>query len=78
MNMIEKRAVEHAFTGSTFITFNGGEMRDLFPENMAIVYMYSVRRGVAVKPWFIEEASALDKVLADLPAQKTAVAGGAL
>ena len=77
MNMIEKRAVEHAFTGATFVTFNGGEMRDLFPDNMAIFYMYSVRRGVAVKPWFIEEASAIDKVISELPVQKMAVAGGA-
>lgn len=72
-NMIEKRAVEHAFPAATFVTFNGGEMRDLFPDNMPIFYMYSVRRGVAVKPWFIEEPKAVDAVLADLPSVAGAV-----
>jgi hypothetical protein len=69
MNMIEKRAVEHAFPTATFVTFNGGEMRELFPDTMGIFYMYSVRRGVAVKPWFIEETKAVDEVLANLPAK---------
>ena len=62
-----QRAVEHAFPAATFVTFNGGEMRELFPDTMGIFYMYSVRRGVAVKPWFIEEAKAVDEVLANLP-----------
>jgi hypothetical protein len=78
MNMIEKRAVEHAFSNAIFVTFNGGEMRDLFPDSMGIFYMYSVRRGVAVKPWFIEEPSAIDKALATLSDVKSAVAGCAL
>ena len=73
MNMIEKRAVEHAFPTTTFITFNGGEVRELFPENMPIFYMYSVRRGVAVKPWFIEEPRPFD--LAETP---RLVVGGVL
>ena len=37
------------------ITFNGSEFRCLFPENMAIFYMYSLKRGVAVKPWFMPD-----------------------
>ncbi len=73
MNMIEKRAVEHNFPATTFITFNGGEVRELFPENMPIFYMYSVRRGVAVKPWFIEEPRPFD--LAETP---RLVVGGVL
>jgi L-tyrosine isonitrile synthase len=54
MNMLEKRAVEHAFPQSIFITFNGSEFRRLFPERLPIFYMYSLRRGVGVKPWFVK------------------------
>ncbi len=53
-NMIEKRAVELAFPGSIFITFNGSEFRSLFPERLPVFYMYSMKRGCAVKPWFID------------------------
>ncbi len=53
MNMIEKRAVQHAFPHAIFVTFNGSEYRCLFPERMPIFYMYSLRRGMSVKPWFL-------------------------
>jgi hypothetical protein len=53
MNMIEKQAVQLAFPCSIFVTFNGSEYRCLFPERMPIFYMYSLRRGFSVKPWFI-------------------------
>jgi len=53
MNMIERRAVELAFPRSIFLTFNGSRLRALFPERLPIFYMYSLRRGVAVKPWFV-------------------------
>ncbi len=53
-NMIEKQAVEAAFPHAIFVTFNGSALRLLFPDNMPIFFMYSVRRGVAVKPWFME------------------------
>jgi len=53
MNMVEKRAVELAFPRAIFVTFNGSEFRCLFPERLPIFYMYSLRRGVAVKPWFL-------------------------
>ncbi len=52
-NMIEKQAVEAAFPDAIFVTFNGSELRPLFPDRMPVFYMYSVRRGVAVKPWFM-------------------------
>ena len=52
-NMVEKRAVEIAFPTSIFITFNGGKFRSLFPATLPIFYMYSLRRGVGVKPWFV-------------------------
>jgi hypothetical protein len=53
LNMVERRAVERAFPRSIFITFNGSELRRLFPQRLPIFYMYSLRRGVGVKPWFL-------------------------
>lgn len=53
MNMVEKRAVEVAFPQSIFITFNGSEFRELFPSDLPVFYMYSLRRGVGAKPWFL-------------------------
>jgi hypothetical protein len=53
MNLIEQRVVERAFPGSIFVTFNGSDLRSLFPTQLPIFYMYSLRRGVAVKPWFL-------------------------
>ena len=52
-NMVERRAVEAAFPRSIFVTFNGSEYRELFPANLPIFYMYSIKRGTAIKPWFI-------------------------
>ncbi len=53
MNLVEQRAVERAFPDSIFITFNGSELRALFPRHLPIFYMYSLRRGISVKPWFL-------------------------
>lgn len=53
MNLIEQRVVERAFPHSIFVTFNGSDLRGLFPRQLPIFYMYSLRRGVAVKPWFL-------------------------
>ena len=68
MNMVEKRAVQFAFPQSIFVTFNGSEFRSLFPARMPVFYMYSLRRGHSVKPWFLPapskpvvEASAMAK-----------------
>lgn len=58
MNMVEKRAVQFAFNRAIFVTFNGSNYRCLFPEQMPIFYMYSLRRGMAVKPWFLPAPSA--------------------
>jgi hypothetical protein len=57
MNLIEQRAVEHAFPRSIFVTFNGSDLRCLFPTKLPIFYMYSLRRGVSVKPWFLTAES---------------------
>jgi L-tyrosine isonitrile synthase len=53
MNMTERRAVEQAFPESIFVTFNSSKMRPLFPDSLPIFYMYSMKKGVAVKPWFV-------------------------
>jgi L-tyrosine isonitrile synthase len=55
MNMIEKRAVQQQFPGAVFITFNGSEFRELFPDQLPVFYMYSLRKGFGVKPWFLDE-----------------------
>ena len=54
LNMTERRAVEQAFPESIFVTFNSSKMRPLFPDRLPIFYMYSMKKGVAVKPWFVE------------------------
>ncbi len=59
MNLVERRAVELAFPRSIFITFNGSNLRPLFPERLPIFYMYSLRRGVGIKPWFLPAEVAL-------------------
>jgi len=53
MNMIEKRAVELSFPKAIFTTFNSSKFRILFPKRLPIFYMYSLQRGVSVKPWFL-------------------------
>lgn len=58
MNMIEREVIEHVFPTSIFLTFNGSELRPLFPRNLPIFYMYSIKRGVAVKPWFMVDGAA--------------------
>ena len=58
LNMVERRAVAHAFASSIFITFNNSQFRELFPRDLPVFYMYSVKKGVAVKPWFMDDGSA--------------------
>lgn len=55
MNMVERVAIERYATNSIFVTFNGSDLEAIFPENMPIFYMYSLKRGTAVKPWFLDE-----------------------
>jgi L-tyrosine isonitrile synthase len=62
MNMVEKRAVELAFPRSIFVTFSGSELRSLFPKRLPIFFMYSIKRGVSSKPWFL----ASDAIAPDL------------
>ena len=52
MNMVERRVIERIFSTSIFITFNSSDMRVLFPNKLPVFYMYSMKKGVGVKPWF--------------------------
>ncbi len=52
-NMIERKVMEHAFPRSIFVTFNGSQLKPLFPETLPIFYMFSLRHGVSDKPWFL-------------------------
>jgi L-tyrosine isonitrile synthase len=52
MNMVERRVMERVFPNSVFLTFNSSDMRILFPERLPVFYMYSIKKGVGVKPWF--------------------------
>jgi len=53
-NMIERKVVELVYPRSIFISFNGSEMRDIFPEHLPVFYMFSIRHGVCDKPWFLD------------------------
>lgn len=52
-NMIEKQVIDRAFPHTIFVTFNGSSLRSLFPDNLPIFYMYSLRHGISDKPWFL-------------------------
>lgn len=52
-NMVEKHVMDRAFPKSIFVTFNGSKLKPLFPDNLPIFYMYSLRHGVSDKPWFL-------------------------
>lgn len=52
MNMVERRVMERIFPNSIFITFNSSDLRPLFPDRLPVFYMYSIKKGVGVKPWF--------------------------
>lgn len=56
MNLVERRAIEYHFPHSIFVTFNGSEYRAIFPSELPIFYMYSLRRGHSPKPWFLDES----------------------
>ncbi|MGD9802010.1 MAG: hypothetical protein AB7E81_21080 [Hyphomicrobiaceae bacterium] len=56
MNLVERRAIEHHFPDTIFVTFNGSEYQAIFPSELPIFYMYSLRRGHSPKPWFLDEA----------------------
>lgn len=52
-NMVERKVMECAFPRSIFVTFNGSQLKSLFPESLPIFYMFSLRHGISDKPWFL-------------------------
>lgn len=52
-NMIERKVVELIYPRCIFVSFNGSEMRDIFPEHLPVFYMFSIRHGISDKPWFL-------------------------
>ena len=54
LNQHEKKQIGSAFSNSIFLTNNGSSLNILFPKNLPIFYMYSIRKGNSQKPWFIE------------------------
>ena len=62
MNMREKRAVDDQYPDAIFVTFNSSRYRVLFPDTLPIFYMYSLKKGVAVKPWFMDAEPTLGDV----------------
>lgn len=53
-NMLERRALEVVFPEVIFLTFNGSDQDFLFPERLPRFYMYSLRKGFSIKPWFLD------------------------
>ena len=45
--------MEREFPRSIFVTFNGSQLKSLFPEGLPIFYMFSLRHGISDKPWFL-------------------------
>ena len=52
-NMLERKVMERAFPRSIFVTFNGSQLKSLFPDGLPIFYMFSLRHGISDKPWFL-------------------------
>ncbi len=52
-NMLERKVMEREFPHSIFVTFNGSQLKSLFPESLPIFYMFSLRHGISDKPWFL-------------------------
>lgn len=51
-NQLEKEQVAKKFSDHIFLTYNSSEMNSLFPLELPIFYMYSLKKGVSEKPWF--------------------------
>jgi len=67
-NMIERKVMERAFPRSIFITFNGRQLKPLFPDTLPIFYMFSLRHGISDKPWFLPaDYAGRDPRLAERP-----------
>lgn len=52
MNIVERRVIERICLISIFITFNSSDICVLFPNKLPVFYMYSMKKGVGLRPWF--------------------------
>lgn len=53
MNLKEKKNIEERFNDSIFLTYNWSDMNEILPTKLPIVYIYSLKRWISNKPWFI-------------------------
>jgi L-tyrosine isonitrile synthase len=74
LNMLEKNAVAQQYPDNIFVTFNNRKHRLLFPDNLPIFYMYSLKKGIAVKPWFCDAQEAHETVLSRVDRMRDAPA----
>ncbi len=51
-NQIEKKEIEQNYPNSIFLTYNGSELDKILPLKLPIFYMYSIKEGRSIKPWF--------------------------
>lgn len=51
-NQIEKKVIDETFSDSIFLTYNSNELDGILPEQIPIFYMYSLKKGTSIKPWF--------------------------
>jgi L-tyrosine isonitrile synthase len=52
----DSKVIEHFFPSSIFLTYNGPEMRELFPK-IPTMFLFSSKHGNTAKPWFTESDS---------------------
>lgn len=51
-NQIEKKIIDKTFSNSIFLTYNSNELDGILPEKIPLFYMYSLKKGTSIKPWF--------------------------
>ena len=52
-NQREKSFVGEKYPGHVFLTYNASSLDALLPDALPIFHMYSIKRGISAKPWFI-------------------------
>ncbi|HLD21645.1 MAG TPA: asparagine synthase C-terminal domain-containing protein, partial [Patescibacteria group bacterium] len=52
-NQLEKNSIEQHFADCIFMTYNSSTWDSIHPARLPIFYMYSLKRGTSIKPWFV-------------------------
>ena len=65
--LLERELLKTLFAGSVFLTYNGPEFNECFPD-LPTLYIYPGPRGRTVKPWFIEIADEIGSGMAEVAA----------